>query len=61
MRSRTKLALYGLVLAALFGGGAAIGAVVGPIDLDGEPPVTTPGDWGIDHGHGHGAPAVRLP
>jgi hypothetical protein len=31
-----RLAAFALVLAAAFGGGAAVGAVVGPIDVGGD-------------------------
>lgn len=45
-----KLAAFAVILAACFGAGAAIGAAVGPIDIDG-------GDAPADHqmpdgGHG---------
>lgn len=36
MKAPVKLALYGLVLAAMVGGGAGIGAAAGPIDVNGE-------------------------
>ena len=35
MNAATKLGAYGLVLAAMLGGGAAIGAAAGPIDVGG--------------------------
>jgi len=35
VRVGTKLAAFGVVLVAAFGGGAAIGALTGPIDVDG--------------------------
>ncbi len=37
MNAGAKLAAYALVLAAAFGGGAALGNVVGPIDVGGSP------------------------
>ena len=43
MNAGAKLAAYALVLAAMLGGGAVVGAAVGPIDV---------GDGG-----GHGSPA----
>ena len=47
VRVGTKLALYGLVLGAAFGTGAAVGAAIGP-DRDEEPaPVVTEPD--ADH------------
>ena len=46
MNAAAKLAAYGLVLAGMVGGGAAVGSAVGPIDT---------GDGGNDHGAGHSA------
>lgn len=45
MRAGTKLGAYGLVLAAVLGGGAVVGAAAGPIDVG--------ADAGADHGGGH--------
>lgn len=42
MNAGAKLAGFGLVLAATFGAGAALGAVVGPIDVGNDAP-RTPG------------------
>ena len=56
MNAGAKLAAYGLVLAGMIGGGAAIGATVGPIET---------GARGAEHGGGHAgsrpeaAPATR--
>lgn len=36
MRTGVKLAAFAVVLAAAFGAGAAVGAVAGPIDVDGD-------------------------
>lgn len=36
MRPAVKLAAFAVVLAAAFGIGAAVGAAVGPIDVDGD-------------------------
>lgn len=44
MNAAAKLAAYALVLAAMIGGGAGIGAAVGPIDTS---------DGGGEHGAGH--------
>ena len=44
MNAGAKLAAYGLVLAGMIGGGAAIGATVGPIET---------GARGGEHGGGH--------
>lgn len=44
MNAGAKLAAYGLVLAGMIGGGAAIGATVGPIET---------GARGAEHGGGH--------
>lgn len=44
MNAAAKLAAYGLLLAGMIGGGAAIGATVDPIDT---------GDGGDQHGAGH--------
>ena len=33
MRAATKLGVYGVVLAAALGGGAAVGAIAGPISI----------------------------
>lgn len=44
MNAAAKLAAYGLLLAGMIGGGAAIGAAVDPIDT---------GDGGDQHGAGH--------
>jgi hypothetical protein len=38
---RVKLGAYGLLLAAMVGGGAAVGAAAGPIDVGGSPAHTT--------------------
>ncbi len=52
---RSKLAAFALVLAIALGGGAALGAAVGPIDVGGEdaPHPASPFGGGHD-GHGHG-------
>lgn len=44
MRTSAKLGAYGLVLAAAFGGGAALGTAVGPIDVGGGTSHESPGD-----------------
>ena len=36
MVTKARLAAFALVLAAMFGAGAALGAAVGPIDVDGD-------------------------
>ena len=61
MSAGVRLAAYAVVLAAAFGAGAAVGAVAGPIDVDGPdehtevhdegPPTTT-----AVHPAGHEAP-----
>lgn len=52
MRPSVKLAAFAIVLAAAFGAGAAVGAVAGPIDVDGD-----------DHTevHDEGTPTTSLP
>jgi hypothetical protein len=47
MRVGTKLAAYGVVLAAAFGVGAVVGAAVGPEADDQPAPVATEPD--VDH------------
>ena len=54
MRTTTKLLTYGLALAAVLGGGAAVGAAVGPVDIDDEPEHAADGG-GHGDGDGHGA------
>ncbi|MDP1819083.1 MAG: hypothetical protein Q8K58_04215 [Acidimicrobiales bacterium] len=41
MNAGTKLGAYGLVLAAVLGGGAVVGAAAGPIDVGGDAPHDT--------------------
>jgi hypothetical protein len=41
MNAGTKLGAYGLVLAAVLGGGAVVGAATGPIDVGGDAPHDT--------------------
>jgi hypothetical protein len=41
MNARTKLGAYGLLLAAVLGGGAVVGAAAGPIDVGGDEPHAT--------------------
>jgi hypothetical protein len=50
-RTATKLAAFALVVAASFGAGAAIGAVVGPIDV-GTQQEPTEADHDTSHGEG---------
>ena len=42
MKVHTKLAAFGVVLGLSFAGGAALGAVVGPIDVGGSPSHSEP-------------------
>jgi hypothetical protein len=42
MEVPAKLAAFGVVLALSLAGGAALGAAVGPIDVDGSPSHTEP-------------------
>lgn len=37
---KAKLTVFAMVLAAMFGAGAALGAAVGPIDVGGDPQPT---------------------
>ena len=52
MRAPAKLAAYAVVLAIAVGGGAAVGAAAGPIDVGGEPDHPT---------HSTGDPATDVP
>lgn len=51
MNAGAKLAAYGLVLAGMIGGGAAIGATVGPIETGGS---------GGEHGGGHAGSGAEV-
>ena len=62
MKPGIKLAAFALLLAAVFGGGAAVGAAVGPIDVGGgadhgPAPVDGPSASTVPHpGHQDGSP-----
>jgi hypothetical protein len=62
MRPVTKLSSYALVLVAVLGGGAAVGAAVGPIDLGDEPATHASDDHGGETTHDEGSdlPAAGL-
>ncbi len=62
MRAPAKLAAYAVVLAIAVGGGAAVGAAAGPIDMGGEPdhPTHSTGDPATDV-PATGAPATDVP
>lgn len=47
MNTGARLAAYGVLLVAVLGGGAALGAAVGPVDVDAGP---TDGDHDVGHG-----------
>ncbi|HEY9558191.1 MAG TPA: hypothetical protein VIR58_15750 [Acidimicrobiales bacterium] len=61
MRPGFKLGAYGLILAVMFGIGAAVGSAVGPLEIGDEPagheapPTDTEADGHGAEG-GHGAP-----
>jgi hypothetical protein len=48
--ARRRIALYVLALAASFGGGAALGAAVGPIEVVDEAPADHDGSGGHEEG-----------
>ena len=49
MNTGRKLAAYGLILVALLGGGAALGAVVGPVPVGGSSNFVTPHEENEGH------------